>query len=124
MPARDTGRYGHPMERVVSDRLERLLRRIALDDQNALRSSLADEDCPSLDDRTDALVRLGALISLGASTTSYRCAVERAYATGATDEDILGTLSAVAPAAGRARTVAAAPGLALALGYDVEDDLT
>ena len=79
---------------------------------------------PALDSKTGALVRLGALISLGASTTSYRLAVEVAYAAGATDEEIVGVLAAVAPAAGTARAVAAAPGLALALGYDVEDDLT
>jgi alkylhydroperoxidase/carboxymuconolactone decarboxylase family protein YurZ len=83
-----------------------------------------DERFPALDPKTRALVRLGALISLGAPTTSYRCAVELAYAAGATDEEMLGGLSTVAPSAGLTRAVAAAPGLALALGYDVEDDLT
>jgi 4-carboxymuconolactone decarboxylase len=79
---------------------------------------------PTLDPKTCALVRLGALISLGAPITCYRVTIELAYAAGATDEEILGVLSAVAPAAGEARAVAAAPGLALALGYDVEEDLT
>lgn len=103
--------------RVALDPLERLLRRLALgnDDVGAF---------PALDPKTGALVRLGALISLGASTTSYRLAVEVAYSAGATDEEIVGVLTAVAPSAGTARAVAAAPGLALALGYDVEDDLT
>ncbi len=101
------------------DPLERLLRRVALgDDGRGL------EDLPALDPRTRALVRLGSLISLGAATTSYRCAIDLAYAAGATDEDVLGVLSAVAPEAGTARAVAAAPALALALGYDVGDDLT
>ena len=103
--------------RVAVDPLERLLRRLALgnDDVGAF---------PALDPKTGALVHLGALISLGASTTSYRLAVEGAYAAGATDEEIVAVLAAVGPAAGAARAVAAAPGLALALGYDVEDDLT
>lgn len=112
------------MELVAADPLERLLRRIALNDHSALGSPPGGDLSPALDARTGALVRLAALISIGASTTSYRCAVESAYAGGATDEEILGTLTAVAPAAGFARAVAAAPGLALALGYDVEDDLT
>ncbi len=110
----------------MADPLERLLRRAALNDDGVVEALAVENGdmWPALDERTHALVRLGALISLGASTTSYRCAVERAYAAGATEEDILGALSAVAPAAGLARAVAAAPGLALALGYDVEDDLT
>ena len=116
------------MEPVTADPIERLLRRVALSDDVVLGSLLAGgrgaEPYPTLDPKVDALVRLGALISLGASTTSYRCTVERAYAAGATDEEILGVLSAVGPAAGLARAVAAAPRLALALGYDVEDDLT
>jgi 4-carboxymuconolactone decarboxylase len=116
------------MERVATDPLERLLRRLALNDDGVVGSLLADgqgfEQFPTLDPRTYALVRLGALISLGAPTTSYRFTVELAYAAGATDEEILGVLSTVAPAVGLARAVDAAPGLALALGYDVEEDLT
>jgi len=92
----------------AADPLERLLRRVALGDDGGGLDELT-----ALDAKAHALVRLGALISLGAATTSYRCAVELAYAGGATDEDILGVLSSVAPAAGIARTVAAAPGLAL-----------
>ena len=58
--------------------------------------------------------------SLGAAPASYRLTVEHAYAAGATDEEIIGVLAAVAPAVGFARLVAAAPDLALAIGYDVE----
>lgn len=116
------------MEQATADPLERLLRRLALNDDQVARSVLTinggAEAFPGLDSKTHALVRLGALISLGASTTSYRFAVELAHSAGATDEELLGVLSTVAPAAGLARAVAAAPGLALALGYDVEDDLT
>jgi alkylhydroperoxidase/carboxymuconolactone decarboxylase family protein YurZ len=116
------------MERVASDPLERLLRRLALNDDNVVGRLLADgqggEPFPTLDPKTYALVRLGALISLGAPTTCYRFTIELAYGAGATDEEILGVLSTVAPAAGLARVVDAAPGLALALGYDVEEDLT
>jgi alkylhydroperoxidase/carboxymuconolactone decarboxylase family protein YurZ len=40
-------------------------------------------------------------------------------AAGASDDDIVDVLTAVAPIVGLARTTAAAPALALALGYDV-----
>src|SRR6202007_3310294 len=120
--ARTAGRpYGRAM-RVAGDPLERWLRRLALGDDGVVGAVLADDrgrgPFPALAPKTHALVRLGALISLGASTTSYRLAVEMAYAAGATDEEILGVLQAVGRAAGAARAVAAAPGLALALGYD------
>jgi alkylhydroperoxidase/carboxymuconolactone decarboxylase family protein YurZ len=117
-PAGPTGR--------VTDPNERLLRRVALNDEGAVGELLAGDPvrARALDRRLRTLVELGALIALGAPTTSYRCAIENAYAAGATEEDVIGVLSAVAPAAGLARVVAAAPGLALALGYDVEDDLT
>ena len=73
-----------------------------------------------LDTRTDALVGLAALIALGASAASYRGAVEAALDAGASVEDIVGTLVAVAPTVGLSRMVAATTGLALALGYDIE----
>ncbi len=79
--------------RVAVDPLERLLRRLALGNDGVVESVLADDRqgaFPALDPKTGALVRLGALISLGASTTSYRLAVEVAYAAGATDEEIVG----------------------------------
>jgi 4-carboxymuconolactone decarboxylase len=110
------------------DRVEDSLRRIALNDEQSVGSALAvgpgADDCPGLDPKTRALIRVGALVSLGATATSYRWTVEGAYQAGATDEEVLAVLSAVAPAAGLARVVSAAPSLALAMGYDVADDLT
>ena len=46
---------------------------------------------------------------------------EVAYDAGATEEEIVGVLVAVAPEVGCAGVVRQAPGLALAIGYDVED---
>lgn len=82
-------------------------------------------DCPpdaTLKPKVDLLVRLGALLALGASTTSLRATVERAIAAGATEAEIVGVLIAVAPAVGLARIVSTAPQLALAIGYDLEAD--
>jgi 4-carboxymuconolactone decarboxylase len=105
---------------------EELLRRLALNDQNVVRSavgtgSLSLSGGPELDAKTSALVRLAALLSLGAATSSCRTTVEVARGAGATDAEIVGVLVAVAPAVGSARVVGAAPRLALAIDYDVED---
>jgi alkylhydroperoxidase/carboxymuconolactone decarboxylase family protein YurZ len=105
------------------DRVERLLRRLALSDERFLRSALADPGtagASALDAKTQALIRLGALLSVGAATVSLRWCVELAYAAGASEEEILGVLLAIGPAVGHARVVGVAPNLALALGYDVD----
>jgi 4-carboxymuconolactone decarboxylase len=105
-------------------RVERVLRRLALNDERSLRSVLADPGLPGasdLDAKAQALVSLGALLSVGAPTVSLRRVVELAHASGATEDEILGVLLAIAPAVGHARVVGVAPQLALALGYDLED---
>jgi alkylhydroperoxidase/carboxymuconolactone decarboxylase family protein YurZ len=110
------------------DQVEEFLRRLALNDERVVRSALSPDAASDagvgLDPKTRALVGLGSFVSVGAGTASYRWAVELAYAVGATDEEIAGVLSAVGPAAGVARIVAAAPDLALAIGYDIETRLT
>jgi len=57
---------------------------------------------------------------MGGSATSYGCTVDLALDGGATEEEILGTLIAVAPTVGLSRLVPATVGLALALGYDID----
>ena len=55
------------------DRVERTLRRLALNDEHSLRVALADPGSASdLDAKTQALIRLGALLSVGAETVSLR----------------------------------------------------
>ena len=105
------------------NRVERGLRRLALSDERTVQSVLAEPD-PSrreLDPKGQALVRLGALLSIGAATVSLRYTVELAFAAGATEGEIFDVLLVIGPAVGHARMVAAAPRLALALGYDVDD---
>ena len=48
--------------------------------------------------------------------------MDRAIEAGATEEEIVGVLVAVAPAVGLARVVSTAPRLALAIGYDIDAD--
>jgi alkylhydroperoxidase/carboxymuconolactone decarboxylase family protein YurZ len=106
--------------------VEELLRRLALNDEETVRYAVGAGPAPpaeawALDPRTAALVRLAALLSIGATTASCRATVELAYAAGATDDEIVGVLVAVAPVVGAACVVAAAPRLALAIDYDLED---
>jgi 4-carboxymuconolactone decarboxylase len=112
---------GHGMHRV-----EQQLRRLALNDEKLVGSVLArtagEGPVPALDPKTEALVQVGALLSVGASTASLRWTVELAQATGVTDEEILGVLVAIGPAVGLARVVAEAPRLALAMGYEIDEE--
>ena len=67
-----------------------------------------------------ALVRLGAALAIDAAPSWYRSNVDVAVLAGASVDEIVGTLIAIAPIVGLARVVSAAPQLALALGYDVD----
>jgi alkylhydroperoxidase/carboxymuconolactone decarboxylase family protein YurZ len=101
-----------------------ILRRLALSDERfveaELRMGLDTVRVSRLDPKTHALVRLGASLAIDAAPSSYQSAVEPALAAGASIDEIVGTLIAVAPTVGLARVVSAAPELALALGYDVD----
>jgi alkylhydroperoxidase/carboxymuconolactone decarboxylase family protein YurZ len=72
--------------------------------------------------KVDLLVRLGALVAVGAATASLRRTVELAVQAGATEAEIVGVLVAVAPTVGMARVVATAPKLAVAIGYVAEGE--
>jgi alkylhydroperoxidase/carboxymuconolactone decarboxylase family protein YurZ len=74
----------------------------------------------ALDRRTRALVGIGAAVSLGASTSTYRPLVEQARQASASAEECVGAFVAAAPIVGAARIVSGAPRLASALGYDVQ----
>ena len=100
------------------------LRSLALNDARFVASVLGmardTVDASRLDQKTHALVRLGAALAIDAAPGAYQSTIEMALAAGAGADEIVGTLIAVAPTIGLARVVSAAPGLALALGYDVE----
>jgi 4-carboxymuconolactone decarboxylase len=103
---------------------EEELRRLALHDEDSIETVLAmhvkdDETC-GLDPKTHALVRLGALVALGAAPVSYQWNVGVALEAGATADDIVGILIAVAPISGLARVILAIPDVALPMGYDLD----
>jgi 4-carboxymuconolactone decarboxylase len=100
------------------------LRRMALHDDELIGSMLAIDlnrvEASGLDLKSRALVRLGALVALGAPCICYQREVQWTLAAGATADQIVGVLTAAAPIIGVARVVAAAPEFALALGYDLD----
>jgi 4-carboxymuconolactone decarboxylase len=78
-------------------------------------------EATGLDGRTYGLVKIAALIALDAPPASYMWQVANALDGGATPEDIVGVLRAVAPQVGGPRVVAAAPELMVALGLSLPD---
>jgi 4-carboxymuconolactone decarboxylase len=101
---------------------EKLLRRLALNDEGILGSllgaPLADPDARWLDAKTTALVRLAGLVALEGASASYQWLIATALAAGATDEEVVAVLAALAPIVGIARVSSAAPEVALAIGCD------
>jgi alkylhydroperoxidase/carboxymuconolactone decarboxylase family protein YurZ len=104
--------------------LEERLRRLGIQDEAVIESLFAAHldnlEMSGLDPKTHALVRLGALVAIGAAPVSFHSSVEAALAAGATDNEILGALIAVAPEIGLARVVSATPKVALPMGYDID----
>lgn len=111
----------------VDTETHRALARIAAGRADALAQALelrgAQLEGPGLDSRTDSLVRIAALIALDGPPASYARQVADAIESGASAEDILGVLRAVAPEVGDSRAVAAAPEIMLALGLSLPEDL-
>jgi 4-carboxymuconolactone decarboxylase len=108
------------------DPAEDLLRRIALNDEKVVGNVMtgwADTDSHTeLGSTVDLLVRLGALLAVGAAAPSLREVVEKALAAGVTTDEIVGVLVCVGPTIGVASMVASASKLAVVIGYDLEND--
>ena len=101
------------------------LRRLAINDagfaENCLRG--ADAGSAALDPKTRALVRLAALVAVGGSEPSFGAHADAAVSAGATAAEIVEVLVGVVPTVGLPRVVAAAPKVAMALGYDINGAL-
>ena len=96
-----------------------VLRRLAIHDLR-LGDGTPETDVQELDPKTLSLVRLGALVAIGGSVPSYGVHADAAVEAGASVSEIVDVLVGVIPVAGLPRVVAAAPSLAMALGYDIE----
>ena len=89
----------------------------------AINDSHLDEDPEptALESKTLALVRLAALVAVGGAEPTYGSEVDDAVTAGASAAEIVDVLAATIPIVGLPSVVAAAPKLALALGYDPFD---
>jgi 4-carboxymuconolactone decarboxylase len=99
------------------------LRRLVLHDEGCIQSMLGihlNNEAAGLDPKTQALIRLGGLVAMGAAPTSYQWSAAAALDAGASAEDVVGALVAVAPISGFARVISATPEVALAIGYDID----
>lgn len=83
-------------------------------------AGLARPDTGGLDDRTRALVCLGAALAIDSPPAVVRSLATQALAAGATTDEVAAALLTLAPVIGSARLVAAASEVALAIGYDVD----
>jgi alkylhydroperoxidase/carboxymuconolactone decarboxylase family protein YurZ len=101
------------------------LRSLGLNDARFAEGSaeLVDVDPLALDPKTLELVRLAALVAVGGAVPSYGAQADAAVNAGATAAEIVDVLVGVIPVVGLPCVVAAAPKLALALGYDLDDAL-
>ena len=116
-----------PAKAHVSDATKDVLRALSRGDPDLLAAGLelrAEWQATSrLDDRSYALVKIAALIALDAPPASYVWQVGLALAAGATPEDIVGVLIAIAPQVGGPKLVSAAPELMIALGLTLPDGM-
>jgi 4-carboxymuconolactone decarboxylase len=99
-----------------------VLRSLAINDTHLAEDGV-DVEFQALDPKTLALVRLAALVAVGGAVPSYGAQADDAVNAGATATEIVEVLLGVVPVVGLPGAVAAAPKLAMALGYDINDGL-
>jgi len=116
-----------PAKADVSDATRDILGALSRGDPDLMAEGLemrANWEAKSgLDSRAYSLVKIAALIALDAPPASYVWQVGTALAEGATPEDIVGVLIAIAPQVGGPKLVAAAPEIMIALGLTLPDGM-
>jgi len=112
-----------PAKAEVDDATKDALTGLALGDVEVLEQALelreAWQERSGLDPRAFSLVKIAALIAVDAPPASYLWQVSNALDSGATPNEILGVMRAVAPQVGGPRVVAAAPEIMVALGLSL-----
>ncbi len=100
-----------------------VLRRLAISDERFVEECATGVDTVELDSKTLALVRVAALVAVGGAVPSYEAEAHAAVSAGASAAEIVDVLVGVVSVVGLPSVVAAAPSLAIALGYDVTNAL-
>jgi 4-carboxymuconolactone decarboxylase len=121
--SRDRKEANVPAKADVDEATKDALAGLSRGDQSVL-DEMADvrtaaQQRSGLDARTFSLVKIAALIAVDAPPASYMWQVANALDSGATPQDLVGVLRAVAPQVGGPRAMAAAPELMVALGLDL-----
>ena len=104
-------------------RFQETLRRLAMIDEAFVADEaglgLGPVPASALDPKTAALLQVGVSVAIGSPAVCLEWSAGRALAAGASEDEIADVLLAIAPVAGLGRIVAAAPEVAIALGYDI-----
>ena len=99
-----------------------VLRSLAINDPRLTEDLTERANQPTeLDEKTRALVRLAALVAVGGAPPSYGALTDAAVGAGASAGEIVDVLIDVVPVVGLPCVVAAAPNVAMALGYDTDE---
>ena len=101
------------------------LRRLAINDERLGEDDLGDlgVGIDGLDSKSLALARVAALVAVGGAEPSFGSQADAAVCAGATPGEIVDVPVGIIPVVGLPRVVAAAPKVAMALGYDIEEAL-
>ncbi len=101
------------------------LRRLAINDERLGEDDLGDlgAGIDGLDSKSLALARVAALVAVGGAEPSFGSQADAAVSAGASPGEIVDVLVGIIPVVGLPRVVAAAPKVAMALGYDIEEAL-
>lgn len=109
----------------ITNEQERRLRGLSSQDEEIIESLVAMQvtnvENSGLDPKTHSLCRLAALVSIDAPLASYAWQAEVAIESGATIDDMVGVLIALAPTVGMTRIVAAAGKLAVLYDIAIEE---
>ena len=104
-------------------RFQETLRKLAMIDEGFVKDeaglALGSVATSALDPKTARLLQVGASVTIGPSPVCLQWSVTRAMAAGATEDEVADVLLAIAPVTGLGRIAAAAPDVAIGLGYDV-----
>lgn len=84
---------------------------------------LFDGHALELDPKSLALARFAALVAIGGAAPSFGEHADAALSAGATADDIVDVLVGVVSVVGAPRIVAAAPQVAIALGFDLDAEV-
>jgi 4-carboxymuconolactone decarboxylase len=115
-----------PAQVNVDEATRQTLSGVSMGDLDLLEEGLKARDrwqqSSGLDPRSYSLVKIAALVALDAPPASYLWQIANALDSGATPNEIVGVLRAIAPQVGGPRCMAAAPEIMVALGLSLPEE--